>query len=716
MKKKLILILSIILSSSSMVWADGGMWLMQQLSSQIAKMQKMGLQLEALDMYNPNGNSISDAVAMFDGGCSSIIVSNKGLLLTNHHCGYDQIQKHSTVEHNYLQDGFWSNSFAEELPNPGLKVEIVERIDDVTPQIKKALKRIKDPNSMLYLSPSYLTSLADRIVGKKAVKNPMYKYEIKAFYGGNKYYMFTKKVFSDVRLVAAPPSSIGKFGADTDNWVWPRHAGDFSIFRLYVDKNGNPAPYSKDNVPYEPKKWVQVSSKGVQEGDFAFIMGFPGRTYRFFTADEVQEWSEIDNNIRIEMRAIRQNVMLNEMLADEQTNIMYAAKYASSQNAYKRAQGANWAIRQRGLKSIKQTQQEQLLEWAKNENRGDVLEAVQRISKSIQDRADMRRQRWYLMEGLLLGVEFTFAPVPQASLLKNWEDKSERDKGLATLKKAFEKFYNKDYSPKVDEKISIALLTRYVERIATKDQPEAIRQGIEKYGSAQAYIKSIFEQSIYASKERFEAFLQAPQKAQLEEDPMTIFGQSVLNKYRSLVKELAEFDAPLAAAQKTYIAAWLDMQGEADLAADANLTLRFTYGNIKGYKPRNGITYAAKTTLEGVMEKEDPNNWEYIVSPKLKELYAHKDYGKYANKDGSMPVDFCATTHTTGGNSGSPVFNSEGQLIGLNFDRNWEGVGGDIEYLPNYQRSIIMDIRYLLFVIDKFAGCTRLIDEIQPVY
>ncbi len=715
MNKKRILIPILFFSMSISAFADGGMWLMQQLNGQVKKMQAMGLKLNALDMYNPNGNSISDAVAMFDGGCTSIIVSNKGLLLTNHHCGYEQIQKHSTVQHNYLQDGFWSNSFAEELPNPGLKVEIVEKIDDVTAQIKKELAKIKDPNSMAYLSPRYLSSLAPLIVGEEAVKNPMYKYEIKAFYGGNKYYMFTKKVFSDVRLVAAPPSSIGKFGADTDNWVWPRHAGDFSIFRLYVDKNGNPAPYSKDNVPYEPKKWVEVSSKGVEEGDFAFIMGFPGTTYRFFTADEVQEWSEIDNNIRIEMRGIRQKVMLEKMLADEKINIMYAAKYASSQNGYKRAQGANWAIRQRGLKTIKQKQQDQVLQWAKEKGRQDVPDAVARISQSIQKRANLSYQKWYLTEGLIGGVEFVFAPHPR-TLLKNWGNKELREKGLKELEKEFHSFYNSDYSPEVDQAISKAILTRYVQKIAKKDQPKFIQEGIEKYGSVDKFIDSIFARSIYASKERFKAFMQNPNKEQLAKDPMCKFGLSVIQSYRRLMQELASFDAPLAAAQRTYIKAWLDMQGEETLPADANLTLRFTYGNVKGYKPRNGVAFAAKTTLEGVMEKEDPNNWEYIVAPRLKELFMKKDYGHYANKDGSMPVDFCATTHTTGGNSGSPVFNAEGQLIGLNFDRNWEGVGGDIEYLPNFQRSIILDIRYLLFVIDKFGGCTRLIDEIKPVY
>ncbi len=369
---------------STALYADGGMWLMQQLNGQMERMKSLGMELEALDIYNPGSSSLKDAVVQFDGGCSGVLVSNKGLLLTNHHCGYDQIQKHSTVQNNYLQDGFWSHSLQEELPNPGLEVEIVDRVDDVTEAVQKELRKIKDPNSMEYLSPKYLSSLAPKIVGKKAAARNGYRYEIKAFYGGNRYYMFTKKVFSDVRLVAAPPSSIGKFGSDTDNWAWPRHTGDFSIFRLYTDKNGNPAPYSKDNIPYTPKKFVRVSARGVQEGQFAFIMGFPGTTYRFFTADEVTEWSEIDNNIRIEMRGILQDVMLHEMLSNEEINIMYAAKYASSQNGYKRAQGANWAIRQRGLYNTKLQQQQTVVDWSQKQGINKTAHAVKAISHPLE--------------------------------------------------------------------------------------------------------------------------------------------------------------------------------------------------------------------------------------------------------------------------------------------------------------------------------------------
>lgn len=716
MNKRFFLTLLLAFVCTTLSYADGGMWLMQQINGQVARMKSLGMQLEAADIYNPNGSSLKDAVVLFDGGCTGVLVSDQGLLLTNHHCGYDQIQQHSSVQHNYLKDGFWSYSLAEELVNPGLEVEVVDEITDVTAAVKKELERIKKPSGLEFLSPRYLSSLASEIVGKKAASRPGYRYEIKAFYGGNRYYMFTKKVFRDVRLVAAPPSSIGKFGSDTDNWAWPRHTGDFSIFRLYADKNGNPAEYSKDNVPYRPKRWVKVNAQGVKEGDFALIMGYPGTTYKFFTADEVTEWSEIDNNIRIEMRGILQDVMLREMLADPKINIMYAAKYASSQNGYKRAQGANWAIRRRSLREIKLAQQQEVLAWAKQKGIATTEEAVRAISKAIEGRQDLRMRQRYLLEGILMGIEMSNAPTADSDIAEHWNDPARREAGLQSIRKQFEAFFNKDYSPEVEKALATALLTRYAERIPAEKQPISIREGIAEYGSAKAYVEMIFEKSIYVSRERFEEFMKNPDRDLLLRDPMSRFAASVAYEHQKLAKEVAAFDAPLAAAQRSYVASVLDMKGQPNLAPDANLTLRFTYGEIKGYQPRDVVTYGAKSTLEGVMEKEDPNNWEYVVDPKLKTLYEAKNYGRYANSDGSMPVNFCATTHTTGGNSGSPVMNARGELIGLNFDRNWEGVGGDIEYLPNYQRSIILDIRYLLFIIDKFAGCQRLIDEIQPQF
>lgn len=716
--KRLLLIPLLSLLVVSGAWADGGMWPLWMLSTQEAQMKQMGLNLDEIDIYNPNGSSLKDAVVLFDGGCSGVLVSDQGLLLTNHHCGYDQIQAHSSVGANWLEKGFMSLTMAEELPNPGLEVEIVDEIRDVTAEVNKLLAKRKPITGMEFLSAGYLTDrLAPEIVGKKAAARPGYKYEIKAFYGGNKYYMFTKKVFRDVRLVAAPPSSIGKFGADTDNWMWPRHTGDFSIFRIYADREGNPVPYSKTNVPYKPKRWVQVTAQGVAPEGFVFIMGYPGTTYQYFTPDEVTEWGEIDNNIRIEMRGIRQEVMLGEMLRDEATNIKYAAKYASSQNGYKRAQGANWAIKNRKLADLKRAQHEEMLrlEAAKGDAQGK--NAAEVISRSIAARKSLQIRKQYLLEGILYGIECSLAPLPKAELLDNWDNAAKRSEGLEDLRKQFELFFDKDYDPAVDRKIAKALLTRYAERIAPNEQPQAVRDGIAQYGSAEAYIDKLFDTSIFASKERFEAFMKAPERDLLANDPMVQFGRSCRIEFRTLNEKLQAYDAPLAKARKEYIAARMANPPFGKQPwPDANLTLRFTYGQIKGYKPHDAVLYGERTTLDGVMEKEDPHNWEYVVDERLKKVYEAKDYAPYAFTDGRMPVDFCATTHTTGGNSGSPVFNGKGELVGLNFDRNWEGVGGDIEYLPDYQRSIILDIRYLLLVVDKVLGGERLIREMNPIH
>lgn len=715
--KRLFLLPLLLLGILQPALADGGMWMMHQLEKKMPRMQELGLSLEATDIYNPNGPSMKDAVLLFDGGCTGVLVSDQGLLLTNHHCGYDEIQKHSSVEHNYLQDGFWSQSLGEELVCPGLEVEIIDRIEEVTKQVKALLQKKKDLQPMDFLSPRFLSSLAPEIVGRKEAKRPGMKYEIKAFYGGNKYFLFVKKVFRDVRLVATPPSNIGKFGADSDNWMWPRHTGDFSIFRVYSDSEGNPVEYSPDNRPYRPRKWMQVTARGIEEGDFAMIMGYPGTTYHYFTAKQVDEWSKIDNNIRIEMRGIRQEVMLAEMLADERINIMYAAKYASSQNGYKRAQGANWAIRQRDLEATKLGQQRDLLARSSAQGDNTAQQAVDRIAHAIDARHDLRYRQRYLLEGILDGIEFSSAPYANKELIETWGDKTKREKNITTLQRRFAAYYNKDYSPEVDRKIAKAILKRYCQRIDQAYWPAAIREGVKRFNGVDDYVDFIFDRSIFRSPETFAQFMKEPDLKKLQQDPMGQFAQSALEEYHALQRMLVQYDAPIATAQQDYIAAMMKYPPVNEtLWSDANLTLRFTFGQVKGYKPRDVVSFGAKSTLEGVMEKEDPDNWEYVVAPRLKEIYRTKDFGPYANKDGSMPVNFCATTHTTGGNSGSPVFNSRGEVIGLNFDRNWEGVGGDIEYLPGYQRSIILDMRYLLLVVDKLGNCQRLIKEMNPTH
>lgn len=713
--RKTLFALLIALGVGSIARADEGMWLLEQLSKKYPELVKRGLSMKEYDLYNPNGTSLKDAVVSFDGGCTGEIISSQGLVLTNHHCGYDAIQKLSSVEHNYLENGFWAQSFAEELPAKGVVVTFIDKIEDVTDFVQAELKKVRKGTGMEYLSPAFLRSVARKRVGDNFLKDhPGTEVEIRPFYNGNKYLMFTKKVYSDIRFVGAPPSAIGKFGADTDNWKYPRHAGDISIFRIYADANGNPAPYSESNVPLKPKRWFNISTDGIQRDDFAMIMGFPGRTNHFFLPSEVEEWKTIDNDIRIRMRNIRQEVMLKDMLADPKVNIMYAAKYARSQNAYKRAIGANFGIEKNNIKAIKQQEMESLFRSLKEKTPNfykPYADAVSTIDRAIEGRRDLRRQFWYLDEGLWQAIEATRAPGA--------------DDPLTATDKAFTTYNNKDYLPSLDAKIAKAELAEYTRQIDRKDWPTAIAEGIDKFGSVDAYVDAMFAQSTFTTPEGFEAFKKLSAKEQqavLTSDLMSRFAASVRTKRDQLTKDLRAFDNPIDLARRTYVGGIMAQRGTDNLWPDANSTLRFTYGQVRGYSPVDGVEYQVPTTLRGVMEKEDPTSWEFAVPARLKEIYQKQLYGegkRWADKkaDGTyeMPINFAATTHTTGGNSGSPVFNKYGDLIGINFDRNWEGVGGDIQYLPSYQRSIICDIRYVLLLIDQLGECPRLIQELSLV-
>ena len=699
--------------------ADEGMWVLPLLQQQnLPEMRALGLKLQDYEIYSPENASLKDAVVIFGGGCTGEVVSPDGLVLTNHHCGYGAIQSHSTLEHDYLTEGFWATSRSEELPNPGLSVTFIDRIEDVTDYVKEALKKDNDPEGMNYLSPKYLNGLAKARVGEKFLAdNPGTEVEIKPFYGGNQYYMFTKKIYRDVRLVGAPPSSIGKFGSDTDNWMWPRHTGDFSVFRVYADANGNPAEYSERNVPLRPKRWFKISVRGVNEGDYAMMMGFPGRTNHYYTSWEVAERRDIDNTVRINIRELRQKVMLEEMLKDPQVRIQYASKYAGSENAYKNAIGSNWAINKRDFEQVKRAEQEALLAWADEQGKSEYREALNQIRDIVADRHDLRFRQWMLNEALRIGIEFVSVPTEINPLVEALKGKTaDRQKELDQMTAAFRRFFDKDYVPEVDKKIAKVMLTEYRRLIPHTSQPAYFAIIDKKYkGDIERFLDDIFAKSIFASRENYNKFLKRPTAKALLNDPMVLFAQSVENERENLSNSLKSYDAAYNRAHRTYVKGLLEMEKDKKHWPDANFTLRLTYGQVKGYHPRDCVYYTHQTTLDGVMEKEDSTNWEFVVPQKLKDLYRAKDFGRYATKDGRMPVAFCATTHTTGGNSGSPVMNANGELIGINFDRNWEGVGGDIEYLPDYQRSIIVDIRYVLFLIEKYGGAEGLLQEMEII-
>lgn len=696
--KKTILTLAVGLSLGiGQARADEGMWLMQQLSAQHQQMQERGLKLSQYDIYDPNGSALQNAVVIFDQGCTGEVISKEGLILTNHHCGYDAIRALSSVKDNYLEDGFWAQSLGAELPARGVSVTFIDAIEDVTDYVKRELRKIKDPNDMSYLSPLYLEKLAEKRVGKKLPKGV--SVEIKAFYNGNRYLMFTKKIYTDIRFVGAPPSSIGKFGADTDNWEYPRHSGDFSIFRVYTDPEGNPADYAPSNIPLKPKRWLNISTQGIEEGDFAMIMGFPGRTNRFYLPEEVEEWRSIDNDIRIRMSRIREEVMLKAMRQDPAINIKYASKYATSQNRHKRAVGANWGIEKRNLTEAKRLQMQELLDKTTGAKRAGYLEAIQSIKDAISGRREMRKRQWYLNEGPISSID-----LPSMVRLVGRDEEEIRH------------YYSDEYDVEVDKRLAKAIFTEYCARVDKAYWPKAITSGVEQYGSVEQYVDKLYKSS-YTTAEGLLAMSRG-ESADQEADKLVVELNNSLKQERyTLSVNLGKYDNPIERARRVYVGGLLDLHGDGQLWPDANSTLRFTYGNVKGYVPRDGVRYRHQTWLDGVMQKEDPTRWEFVVSPRLKEIYQQQTYGegnRYAVRTDTgwrMPVNFVATTHTTGGNSGSPVLDAKGRLIGINFDRNWEGVGGDIQYLPDYQRSIICDIRYILMVIEELGQCRRLIDE-----
>ena len=701
--------------------ADEGMWMLTDLKKQnAAVMYDMGLDISIDDVYSPDNISLKDAVVHFGGGCTGEVISAEGLVLTNHHCGYGYIQQHSSVEHDYLTDGFWAMTREQELPCEGLTITFIDKILDVTNYVKEQLKKDEDPEGLNYLSPSYLSKVAARFAKKEKIKTDEFTVlELKPFYGANKYYLFVKTVYKDIRMVGAPPSSIGKFGADTDNWMWPRHCGDFSIFRIYANKDGKPANYSATNTPLKVKKHIAINLKGVKEGDFTFVMGFPGRNWRYMISDEVEERMQTTNFMRDTIRGVRLRVLGEEMAKDAKTRIQYAAKYASSANYWKNAIGMNEGLIKLKVLDKKKEQQEHLLEYGRETGNNSYKEAFDAIRSIVAKRRNAVYHQQAIYEALMLGTEFY--KVPDTDALRNAleaNDKKAIKEETEKLKEAYKKFYNKDYNPEVDRKVSKQLIALYAKLIPAEQRISIFKQINENFGgNTDAFVDACFDKSIFRSQAALDAFLQNPDIKTLREDLMVQYSKSVKDGYNATSNAMkAETDA-YNLAHKTWVAGMLELKAKngTPVYPDANSTLRLTYGKIGSYEPADGMEYLYYTTLKGVMEKEDPNNPEFVVPAKLKELYEKKEFGPYAMPDGRMPICFATGTDNTGGNSGSPVFNSKGELIGTGFDRNYEGLTGDIAYNPQLQRAACVDIRYTLFIIDKFAGAGHLIDEMTII-
>ncbi len=718
MNKLKIKLVALALVFSGAAKADEGMWLLQMMKEQhsIELMKKAGLQLGESDLYNPDGVSIKDAVGIFGSGCTGEIISSQGLILTNHHCGYGAIQQHSSVEHDYLTDGFWAKSFEEELPTPGLEFKFIDRIVDVTDIVNERIAKgeVTEAGSMEY---EFLSKLEKELYEQSDLKGkPGIVTELLPFYEGNRFFMFYIKVYSDVRMVAAPPSSVGKFGGETDNWMWPRHTGDFSIFRIYADKDGNPAEYNENNVPLNTKKHFTISLQGIEEGDYSMVMGFPGSTERYLTRSEVEMRMTSENEPRIAVREARLAVLREAMAASDKTRIQYASKFASSSNYWKNSIGMNKALIDNKVLESKTEQENKFLLFANETGNKDYRTVVSEIDNVIKNEASKLTYLWTCGLETYIALEFRTPASLMDSYVKANEEKDEKTKEeiKEKLLSYYDRIYNKDYDHEVDRNVAKAVLPLYAKLVGA-ERPDFYNLIEGKYkGDYNKFIDNLYDNSIYSSKENLEKFLKKPSQKALDKDLGYVYSKSFISKVMSLQEEMSAVDAKLAVPHKTYIRGLVEMkQKYQNLPSypDANFTIRLTYGNVKSYVPRDGVFYDFYTTMDGIMQKEDPTNPEFVVPAKLKELYNAKDFGPYAMKNGKMPVAFITTNDITGGNSGSPVIDSKGRLIGCAFDGNWESLSGDIHFDNNLQRCICVDIRYVLFILDKLGGCSRLIDE-----
>lgn len=710
MKRQAILLVLIAFITQLNCKADEGMWIPMLLKKyNIEDMQKQGFKLTAEDIYAINQASLKDAVIglgregrPFAHFCTGNLVSNEGLVITNHHCAFDMIQSHSSLEHNYLRDGFWAQTQADELANPGITASILVRMEDVTDKITPHLK-----DHMTEAEREEKIKQISKKLEAKAVKGTDLQANIKPYFNGNQFFMSVFRIYKDVRLVGAPPSAIGKFGGDTDNWMWPRHTGDFSVLRIYAGENNEPVGYSEKNKPYHPSSYFKVSTGGVQEGDFTMVFGYPGTTNEYLTSYAVEQLQDIENPHKIDIRTAKLNVINAAMESDELLRIKYAAKAAGVANAWKKWQGEVKGLKRFNTVAQKQKLEQEFSNWAASKEKYNGL--LDKYKKLYDRRKDLILASAYLNEAGLGGAEV----IRFALQLK---DSLEKQVKQENLKKQADQFY-KNYDPATDEKILAEMLRLYNQNLT----PEWIPEKVAEAGKSKDYQKfaaEMFEHSVFTNPERMDSFLGKLNKESVEtlkEDPVYLLAAS-MNKFnvQKLRSSLSAIQKELALLNRIWLAGLMEMQPEKKFYADANSTLRVAYGKIGGYSPFDAVCYKPYTTLDGIMEKDNPTIYDYNVPQKLRDIYRVKDYGNYA-QDGEVPVCFIANNHTTGGNSGSPVLNARGELIGLNFDRAWDGVMSDMQYDASICRNISVDIRYVLFIIDKFADAGHLIREMELV-
>ena len=687
--------------------ADEGMWLPSLISQRIVDMQEKGFRLSAEDIYNVNQASLKDAVVLFGRGCTGELISPEGLLLTNHHCGYGQIQQHSSVEHDYLRDGFWAMSREEELPNKGLSVSFLDRMEDVTSIILDGYDaKMTEEERAALVKKNSAALIEEAVKDGKGLRAT-----VEALFYGNQYFLFVYREYKDVRLVGAPPSSIGKFGGDTDNWMWPRHTGDFSMFRIYADKNNDPASYSEDNVPYRPKKFFRVSTAGVQEGDFTFIYGFPGSTKEYIHSEGVRYIEEIGDPHKINLRTLRLDIMNRHQGQSQKVRIQYSSKNANVSNAWKKWQGEVKGIRKMKTVATKREYEKAFSAWAKGTEYEGLTDKIAALYAELEPYSFATD---YYNETVRT-IELANFAMSTARLFTTKDGVVSFDNAKSA--ELAESFYKDWYLP-IDKESFVAVMNEYEKNVPADFKPAFYKEQMEKYGTAAAWADDIFGTSLFVDEARVKA-LTDEDKAAVFADPAFVFFNEFLKWYSSDIQpQTTRINRELDLAYRDYMRGQMDFAEATDGPAgreafypDANLTLRVAYGHIKGYSPADGVYYVPSSTIKGIMEKDNPNIFDYNIPQRLRDIYAMKDYGRWADASGEVPVCFIATNHTTGGNSGSPVINENGDLIGLNFDRVWEGTMSDIVFDPEICRNIALDVRYVLFTIEKIGGASYLFDE-----
>jgi hypothetical protein len=702
--KKLVLIT--FLFTHLLSYADEGMWLPFLIQRNYVEMKKLGLKITPEEIYNVNQACLKDAIVNFGNFCTGEMISSEGLILTNHHCGFDAIQSHSSVEKDYLTQGFWAMNRSEELANPGLSVTFLKKMEDVTSRMIVA-KTEDEKNTLI------------ETIKKEYGEGTHYSIDVESFFNNNQYIVFVYEIYKDIRLVGAPPSSVGKFGGDTDNWMWPRHTGDFSLFRVYMGPDGKPAEYSTANVPYQPIKHLTISLKGIQKNDYTMVMGYPGSTDRYLTSYGVELAYDQSNPMTIKLRETRLKLMKEGMDANSKTKIQYASKYATISNYYKYFIGQNQGLRRLDVIADKQKEEDAYKNWAKENIERDSLygEVLDKLKTSYDYLKIVNPSYVYLREAAFGSEALYFAYKLNSLYAKLKANPKSIDPAISEELLALADDFYKDYNPQVDKKITAALLQMYYNDIQKSLHPSIFNTIEKKYkGNFTGYVDQMFAKSILCDEAKFKVFAKNPSATLLEKDLAFACMTSILGDFRSKIGPvLGSIYNQQEELNQRYTEGILKQKSDKVLYPDANFTMRLTYGTVQDYYPRDAVYYNYYTTLDGIMEKEDSTNEEFIVPQKIKAIFKEKDFGNYTNADGKVPVCFITTNDITGGNSGSPVMNANGELIGCAFDGNWEAMSGDIIFEPALQRCICVDIRYILFIIDKCAGASHLIKEMTIV-